>query len=321
MSVRLAMILGVVGVSLVGCSPIDRSMLFFTHTTIGIEVSTGDPTSAPVKALVGYNRTEGVINPVYDKDGIATTDGSKYRKEAYSVLATIQGQGSANAPATATGTEGNVGTKIAGSQWFATGEAAKILASQPGIAGAISGSPDIAEAEAKIRGIAQGIPTSHQPIAIAAMKLAYTQLTASAAEGDTEARNLKQRLDGTAFSLSGEMPFTQYQYDRATKKVDSVSPQPTYSDMVNRFNNVHLHWSKLNASIVHLTEFVTSWKAEPEKKQPKDYAEKQKIRDSQIRDRESFLKDWGNRKEGRAAARMVHRLPERRKVIDAVRQR
>ena len=297
MSVRLAMILGVAGVSLVGCSPIDRSMLFFTHTTIGIEVSTGDPTSAPVKALVGYNRTEGVINPVYDKEGIATTDGSKYRKEAYSVLATIQGQGSANAPATATGTEGNVGTKIKGSQWFATGEAAKILARQPGIAGAISGSPDIAEAEAKIRGIAQGIPTSHQPIAIAAMKLAYTQLTTSAAEGDAEARNLKQRLDGTAFSLSGEMPFTQYRYNSATNKVDSVSPQLTYSDIANRFNNMHLHWSALNASIADLTRFVKHWETKSEEKQPQDYAEKQKILASQIRNQENFLKDWGNRKE------------------------
>lgn len=296
MNVRLAMILGVAGVSLVGCGSLDRSMLFFTHTTVGIEVSAGDPTSgAPIKAVVGYKRAEGVINPVYDKAGIDGTAGEgKYRKEAYSVLARIQGQGWGNP--TANETEGNIGAKIEGSQWFATGEAAKILARQPGIAGAISGSPDIAEAEAKIRGIAQGIPTGDHPIAIAAMSLAYEKLK-SAAGSSTEARNLKRRLDEAASSLSGNMPFTRYEYCSDDQPmVCPESPQPKYED-IDRFDNVILHWGNLADSIGKLTKFVEYCAKQAESERPDDCADKQEILASQTRDRESFLKDWGNRRE------------------------
>lgn len=294
MNVRLAMILGLAGVSLVGCGSLDRSMLFFTHTTVGIEVSAGDPTNgAPIKAVVGYKRAEGVINPVYDKAGIAGIAGEgKYRKEAYSVLAKIQGKGWGNRPEMTTETGGNIGAKIKGSQWFATGEAAKILASQPGIAGAISGSPDIAEAEAKIRGIAQGIPTGDHPIRIAAIRLAHERLK-SAAGSSTEARHLKQRLDKAASSLSGNMPFTQYQYDKVKKAIEPLK-QLKYQDS-DRFKNVLSHWSKLDSSIKDLTRFVSHWQAQ--NKRPDDYDEKKQILACQTQDRESFLKDWGNRRE------------------------
>ena len=251
--------------------------------------------SHPTGAVIGFKRAEGVINPVYDSAGLATTGGAKYRDEAYSVLAVLRGGASAGSTATSNGDEDNVGAKISGGQWFATGEAAKILARQPGIAGAISGSPDIAEAEAKIRGIAQGIPTAHQPIAIAAMKLAYTQLKTISDAGNTEARDLKQRLDAAALSLSGDMPFEQYQYDVKTHNVAPVSPSPTYGDTADRFNNVLLHESKLIASIRHLNMFVTYWSSQTE--QPSDYKDKQEILASQKRDWESFLKDWGNREE------------------------
>ena len=293
MSHRLVMI-AVALVCSVGCGAVDRSMIFFTHTTFGVEVS---PIAAsnPLGAVIGFKRAEGVINPVYDGGGVATTGGAKYRDEAYSVLAVLRGGASAGTTATANGDEDDVGAKISGGQWFATGEAAKILARQPGIAGAISGSPDIAEAEAKIRGIAQGVPTKNQPIAIAAMKLAYTQLKTSAAAGDAEASSLKQRLDAAALSLSGNMPFEQYQYAASTRKVGPMSPSPTYSDTAHKFDNVLLHGSKLIASIQHLTIFVTHWSSQTE--QPSDYKDKQVILASQKQNWENFLKDWGNRKE------------------------
>lgn len=292
MSLRLILIMIFGSLYLSGCSTVERSMLFFTRTTIGIEASTGDP-STPVEVVAGYKRAEGVINPVYDSAGIGPGTSSKYRDEAYSVLATIRGEGSASAPAASTGSPGNVGTKIQGGQWFATGEAAKILARQPGIAGAISGSPDIAEAEAKIRSLALGIPADDDPIAIDAMRIAYNKLK-PVVQTSTRALNLKRRLDAVAASLRGTKPYTQYNYNAENHSVQVVTGQRNY-DPQDGFNNVLDHWDELTASINALSSLVTYWngKSNP----PDNLADKRAILASQKRDQKSFLQDWGNRKE------------------------
>ncbi len=47
-----------------GCenSLLDRSLVFATHTTLGLEVSVSPAaTSSPVKLLLGYERSEGVL--------------------------------------------------------------------------------------------------------------------------------------------------------------------------------------------------------------------------------------------------------------------
>ena len=155
---------------LTGCwenSLLDRSLIFSTHTTLGLEIAVSPAeTSSPAKIIIGYKRAEGVINPVYHSKGITragkeetttsngvkktitTEDGTaRYRSEAYSVIAKIHGEVGATAADTAQGTMGVA-------QWFATGEAAKILARQPGIAAAVSGNSKIAEAEAQLAAIA-----------------------------------------------------------------------------------------------------------------------------------------------------------------------
>lgn len=56
-----------------GCtdSLLDRSLVFATHTTLGVEVSVSpSEASSPVKALIGYSRSEGVLNPVYHSKGV-----------------------------------------------------------------------------------------------------------------------------------------------------------------------------------------------------------------------------------------------------------
>ncbi len=173
-----------------GCenSLLDRSLVFFTNTTIGIEVSVSpSDATAPVKLIIGYKRAEGVLNPVYHSQGVeapvtsdeaeALTGGSsytdkdasksgsssyskkwskrvpiaggpktirRYRTEAYSVIAKIAGEVQAKAADSAD-------ARLSVAQWFATGEAAIILAKQPGIAGAVTGSSEIAKAAAKQR--------------------------------------------------------------------------------------------------------------------------------------------------------------------------
>lgn len=47
-----------------GCDNVDRSLVFFTTTSAGLEVGI-DPSSSSGKIMLGYKRAEGVINPVY----------------------------------------------------------------------------------------------------------------------------------------------------------------------------------------------------------------------------------------------------------------
>jgi hypothetical protein len=149
---------------LVGCkdSLLDRSLIFSTHTTLGVEASVAPAESGePISLIIGYKRSEGVINPVYHSEGIETADEEqtaisskgqgqtktsaakgrrpRYRTDAYSVIAKFSGDAGTSATGAAEG-------KISVAQWFATGKAAKILANQPAIAGAVSGSSEVARA-------------------------------------------------------------------------------------------------------------------------------------------------------------------------------
>jgi len=153
---------------LTGCyenSFVDRSLIFSTHTTVGLEASV-QPTEAattPVSFVLGYKRTEAVLNPVYHNDGIETPDTEKtvsedrdgnmretverngrrprYRQQAYSVIAKLEGNTGGKVSQSAEG-------QLSVAQWFATGEAATRIAGQPGITGAVSGNSAIAEAAA-----------------------------------------------------------------------------------------------------------------------------------------------------------------------------
>lgn len=125
--------------NVIGCSNVDRSLIFFTNTNLGLELSVDTTnTSSPVKLVLGYKRCEGVLNPVYDKDGIEVPSSSsaggvikKYRDEAYSVLAKIVGDNG--------GGTGTVNGKLEASQWFATGPAATELAKHTETAAALTG--------------------------------------------------------------------------------------------------------------------------------------------------------------------------------------
>jgi hypothetical protein len=68
----------------------------------------------------------------------------RYRDDAYSVIAKFSGEGASNV-------SNQADAKMSVAQWFATGEAAVILARQPGIAGAVTGSPEIAKATVQAR--------------------------------------------------------------------------------------------------------------------------------------------------------------------------
>lgn len=157
---------------LTGCDNLNRSLLFYTQTNVGIEVGV-DPAQQSGKVLVGYKRAEGVVNPVYlppEKLGTKTvttntstpntpgpgatgtsstqivstgpgvTIKDVYREHAYSVIAKLKGKGSGKSTVSQTG-EAVVSGEIA--QWFATGRAAEILARNDLAAAALTGNPSI----------------------------------------------------------------------------------------------------------------------------------------------------------------------------------
>jgi hypothetical protein len=165
MKIRMFALLALPTLLLSGCDNLNRSLLFYTHTNVGIEVGV-DPTQQSGKVLIGYKRAEGVVNPVYippekkvehDKDDTGkitkttiTYAGGKaddvYREEAYSVMAKIAGEANGRG-ATGQAGEFEAAGKIA--QWFATGEAAKLLAQNDFAAAALTGSSETAEAIAE----------------------------------------------------------------------------------------------------------------------------------------------------------------------------
>ena len=166
-------------VVLTGCSNLNRSLIFATHTTVGLEIAISPHESNPVNIIIGYKRSESVINPVYDKKGTKTSakdtngnpiiNSNKYRPEAYSVIAKLSGKINTDAKQAAA-------AEMSGAQWFATGKAATKLAEQPGIAGAVSGSPKIAKEAANELKFGSKFIKTNQVVAWRYLDVLYTSL-------------------------------------------------------------------------------------------------------------------------------------------------
>ncbi|UCG59378.1 MAG: hypothetical protein JSU70_07670 [Phycisphaerales bacterium] len=229
----LLVLLAVVSFIPLGCknSLLDRSLIFSTHTTLGLEASVSPAESGqPGKLIIGYQRTEGVINPVYHSGGIKTPETEKktdtrgttatktatvktpggtqrYRKEAYSVIAKFRGETGGSAKGVAEG-------KLSVAQWFATGEAAKTLAKQPGIAGAVAGSSDIAKAAVEQARFAATLEGESLDRGMIILSHIYTHLQ-EMAKTDPQARDCVNALDELVILVPDE--FTAYQWsDPAT---------------------------------------------------------------------------------------------------------
>ena len=152
MKIRMIALLALPTLLLAGCDNLNRSLLFYTQTNVGIEVGV-DPAQQSGKVLIGYKRAEGVVNPVYQPPGYEENGKRKdadakdvYLGEAYSVMAKIAGEAGGRGSAGQSAQYEAAG-KIA--QWFATGEAAKLLAKNEYAAAALTGSSETAKAIAQ----------------------------------------------------------------------------------------------------------------------------------------------------------------------------
>lgn len=242
---------------LTGCenSLIDRSLIFATHTTAGLEVAVGGPAEtavSPVKLIIGYKRSEGVLNPVYDRMGISTsgTDanglGDRYRKEAYSVVAKLVGEAEASAGSQA---EGAMGV----AQWFATGRAANIIARNDGIAAAVTGSSEIAKATAGAA-LRAARDERSKLIAFTLLNPIYKELDRLADEGHLQARKLADKMDAIKpDQLQYDFPWYIYYSD-----IGNLTDTQALPDMSEKpFMAIHNYYSSLDDSIKQLTNAVT----------------------------------------------------------------
>lgn len=284
--VRIVIVLALcsVGWGISGCknSLLDRSLIFTTNTTTGLELSANPTQTAgsPLKLIAGFKRQELAIVPVYDRYGITGSGGKKpdgtpseagtgdkYRKEAYSVIAkiasTVGGRvntSAQTAPRTPGGEvvegafTGNAGLEghLNNAQWFATGEAAKILAKHRGILGAVVGSPSMSiAAEQGGPGLA-GFVGEGRAFAMASLILLYESIDSAAIGGDAVAEGIRAKMNQAATSVKLPDPggFSLYerrpQVDAAQSAVHDASGEEIFA--LRKITNV-------DSRLAGLTEF------------------------------------------------------------------
>jgi hypothetical protein len=137
-----------------GCDNVQRSLVFATGTTVGVEVALKPQSEAPLNLVIGYKRAEVLFDPIMD-DAESTDPDRKYDilQENHSVMAKLLGQINGSGT-TGTGQEAKAGVSVA--QWFASGKAAEILAENGGAA-ALTDDPKVAEQVAEAMKIAPGV--------------------------------------------------------------------------------------------------------------------------------------------------------------------
>jgi hypothetical protein len=150
--------------SLSSCSS-NHHLVFFTNTTIGVEIGSEPANGSPAKFLIGYKRQEGVIDPLIPDYQFVSNSGASVAPAGTLDSLTAPENGDTNIVLTPQGTalpEGasnrahsvlakmNFGATGGGNgasaaQFFATGRAADYLAQSNNIAGALAGDAKINE--------------------------------------------------------------------------------------------------------------------------------------------------------------------------------
>ena len=197
---------GMLSISLLflsGCDNANRSMVFFTGTTLGIEIAFEPNSAAPAKFIIGYKRAEGLMDPVMEDAG-TNDDGSKkftIRPKPHSVFAKIAGEIRSGTGVTSPG--------LQGAQWFESGDAAEILARHPAMAAVLTNNVEIATEVRKIVELSRDLQGAFQEDAWFLIDDLYELLKAKADAGDVDAASLVARLDSMTafFDIPASLPF------------------------------------------------------------------------------------------------------------------
>ncbi|WP_038184820.1 hypothetical protein [Vibrio rhizosphaerae] len=233
----------------------NQHLVFFTNTTIGLEVGSEPSSGTPAKFVLGYKRQEGVIDPLipnyyfYSSDSKAEVPNtlSKPQNGNTHIVLTPAGvavpKGSETLPHSVLakmnfGATGG-GTGAAASQWFATGLAAESLAKLPGVTSALSGYP-----------VGSGIDLGlhdHDLSRYAYLVDIYSILKKAAESGDHEAMRIKQKVDALD---RGEYrkKFIYYYIDDVNGKKKVNHKAEKFSENKS-FKNITTYLSRLDESI------------------------------------------------------------------------
>lgn len=237
----------------------NQHLVFFTNTTIGLEVGSEPSSGTPAKFVLGYKRQEGVIDPLIpnyefkssasklpsaSEAGVPNTLSKPENGNTHIVLTpvgvavpkeTIPHSVLAKMNFGATGG----GTGASASQWFATGLAAESLAKLPGVTSALSGYP-----------VGSGIDLGlhdHDLSRYAYLVDIYSILKKAAESDDHEAMRIKDKVDALD---RGEYrkEFIYYYIDDVNGKKKVIPEDEQFSEKKS-FNNITTYLSRLDESI------------------------------------------------------------------------
>lgn len=244
---------GMLSISLLflsGCDNANRSMVFFTGTTLGIEIAFEPNLAAPAKFIIGYKRAEGLMDPVMED---ATAPGKyKIKYPAHSVLAKIAGEVNAGS--------GSASPSLQGAQWFASGKAAEILAQNPLMAATLvndtSASSSIANAVValSLREIEAGGLLSTRAIlrsAFGTLKEAAVKKSLTA-DQRASANELLAQLNASSLIAAVPASERRYDYDFTNHILSWKIPTWTQPPVEQRFEILFEYLGLLSRSRDHL---------------------------------------------------------------------
>ncbi len=233
-----------------GCENVQRSMVFTTGTTLGVELSIKPESDAPVNIVIGFKRAEVLFDPIMeDKDTANNGDPDKRRvydikDKAHSVIAKLLGE--------AVGTGGNAQTnaKVAVAQWFASGDAAEILARHPGIVATLTNDP-AAVAQAVSTSFASKLEANELRDAMNLVNPLYDALNEMKSR-DPKALEYVNAIDKLA-ELAPES-FTTYRWDGDTLTAEAIPDDDDKPTWRKNFKTVIQYDAALVASVAVLTD-------------------------------------------------------------------
>ncbi len=289
---KAAWMVGGLGLVMVsgGCQNVNRSLVFATGTTMGVEISAKSASDNPFTFVFGYKRAEVLLDPVMeDVDecgnkiesdchntwwGGTHAPGFKIKEQAHSTLAKFSGDVGAGRDTT---------TKIG--SWFASGRAAETLAEHPQTAVALAGEASLADGASNKRN--KSLVSAHMPT-IKAVVDGY------AGKGADEQEDVKESFRLFVDAMVRKDPALVARYDMVAEK-----PMGSY--------------------VAELTDFLVEEKAF-EKKAKEIANELAKNKDKGLRDpgnanaaKEAFGKDYEN-----SSLHVADALALRRHVLDVL---
>lgn len=232
------------------CDNVQRSMVFMTGTTVGVDIAVAPQSDAPVHLTIGYKRAEVLFDPIMEdcdclidlkacehgkqpapvtvaaERGAAPAVAAGPESETYTVPPNpktrykIKDQphsvlakllGDVNATAK-TGTGPEATTTVAISQWFASGKAAELLAAGAGAA-ALTDNPAVAKQVAEAtKSFGGSLKEREQGVLPQTVAAMHDALAALGRAGDTESARLAADMNGVAadIGLPPTFGFTTY---------------------------------------------------------------------------------------------------------------